>query len=70
MRKGQFFLAGTTIVAEGKFAHLVEKATRKSYVIAEGKDVNGIKVQQVTSDFVILTQHDDSETVVLSRNPP
>jgi hypothetical protein len=66
MRKGQFSLTGTTIVAEGKFAHLVEKATNKAVVLAEGKEINGLKVQQVTPDFVILTQFDDSETLVLS----
>jgi hypothetical protein len=66
MRKGQFSLTGTTIVAEGKFAHLVEKATNKAIVLAEGKEINGIKVQQVTPDFVVLTQFDDSETLVLS----
>jgi hypothetical protein len=66
MRKGQFSLTGTTIVAEGKFAHLVEKVTNKAFVLAEGKEVNGLKVRQVTPDFVILTQFEDSETVVLS----
>lgn len=66
MRKGQFSLTGTTIVAEGKFAHLLERATNKAIVLAEGKEINGLKVQQVTPDFVILTQFEDSETLVLS----
>ena len=65
MKKDQFTLTGTTIVPEGKFAHLLEKAGNKSHVLSEGKEINGILVKEVRADRVVLTQHDDTETVML-----
>ena len=65
MKKDQFTLTGTTIVPDGKFAHLLEKAGNKSYVLSEGKEINGILIKEVRTDRVVLTQHDDTETVML-----
>lgn len=65
MKKDQFTLTGTTIVPEGKFAHLLEKAGNKSHVLSEGKEINGILIKDVRTDRVVLTQHDDTETVML-----
>jgi hypothetical protein len=74
MKKDQFVLTGTTLVAEGRFAHLKEKTGNKSHVVAEGKEINGILVREVKSSQVILTQYDETEVVVLitakAPNPP
>ncbi len=68
MQKGQFILLGTTIVPEGKFAFLREKAGNKSRVVAEGKEINGIMVKTVRAEQVVLTQGDDSEVLMLQMN--
>ena len=70
MQKGQFILTGTVVVAEGKFAFLIEKAGNKSRVVAEGKQINGIMVKEVTKERVVLTQGDDMEVLDLKFNPP
>lgn len=72
MKKGQFVLTGTTVVAEGKFAHLSEKAGNKSHVVEQGKEINGILVKEIRSDRVVLTQGDETEVIVLrtAKAPP
>lgn len=65
MKKDQFTLTGTTLVPEGKFAHLIEKSGNKSHVVMEGKEINGILLKEVRADRVILVQHDETEVVVL-----
>ena len=71
MKKDQFILMGTTIVAWGKFAFLLERAGNKSRVVAEGKEINGIMVREVTTERVVLTQYDDTEVLALkSIRPP
>jgi hypothetical protein len=68
MNKGQFSLTGTTIVPEGKFAHLVINAGNKAVVVAEGKEINGILVKTISPEKIVLTQFDDSETLVLKSS--
>lgn len=70
MRKDQFVLTGTTIVPEGKFAFLLEKAGNKVRVVSEGKEINGILVKQIDAAHVVLTQHDDEEVLVLKPAKP
>lgn len=70
MKRDQFVLMGTTIVPEGKFAFLLEKAGNKSRVVAEGKEINGIMVKEVGPDQVVLTQHGDVEVLPLKSNKP
>lgn len=65
MKKDQFNLTGTTIIADEKFAHLIEKANKKSHVVAQGKEINGLLIQEITPDHVVLTQYDDIEHLVL-----
>jgi len=65
MKKDQFVLAGTTIVSEGKFVHLIEKASGKSSVVAEGKEINGILIKEVTPGYAVLSQYDDTERLAL-----
>ena len=68
MQKGQFLLMGTTLVPEGKFAFLLEKAGNKNRVVAEGKEINGIMVKEVTAERVVLSQHGDTEVLMLMMN--
>lgn len=70
MKKDQFILLGTTIVAEDKFAFLLEKAGNKSRVVAVGKEINGIMVKDVAADRVVLSQYDDREVLLLKMNRP
>ena len=71
MVKGQFILMGTTVVGEGKFAFMIEKAGNRSRVVAQGKEINGILVKEVTTERVVLSQYDDTEVLVLqSIKPP
>lgn len=65
MKRDQFVLTGTTMTAEGKFAHLIEKASNKSHVVTEGKEVNGILVKTVLPEQAVLSQYDDIETLIL-----
>lgn len=65
MRKDQFVLTGTTLVPEGKFAFLLEKAGNKVRVVSEGKEINGLQVKEVSATRVVLVQHDDQEVLVL-----
>jgi len=68
MRKDQFVLVGTTIVGEGKFAFLLEKAGNRSRVVAEGKEINGIMVKEVSADRVVLSQNADTEVLLLKAS--
>lgn len=70
MKKDQFILMGTTIAGESKIAFLVEKVGNKSRVVAEGKEINGITVREVTADRIVLSQFGDTEVLVLRTNKP
>ena len=70
MQKGQFTLTGTIVVAGRRFALLIEKAGNRSRVVAEGKEINGIMVKEVTRERVVLSQHDDTEVLILRTNNP
>lgn len=65
MKKEQFILTGVTIVQEGKFAFLLERAVNRARVVQEGKEINGIAVKQILPDRVVLTQFDDTEVLML-----
>lgn len=65
MNKGQFKLSGVSILPEGKFAFLVDKSGKQTHVVAQGKEINGILVKEVSPDSVVLSQHGDSELLVL-----
>ena len=71
MKKDQFTLTGVTIVPDGKFAFLIEKAGGKSRSVTEGQEINGIKVKEILADRVVLSQYGDSEVLTLraSKGP-
>jgi hypothetical protein len=66
MNKGQFTLTGVSIVPQGKFAFLLERASKRNLVVAEGKEINGITIKEVQPDQVILVQNADSEVLLLT----
>lgn len=70
MKKEQFVLTGTTMVPEGRFAFLLEKAANKVHVVTEGKEINGMRVRTVASDRVVLSQFDDEEILILKPTKP
>lgn len=70
MNRGQFTLTGTTIVPEGKFAYLLEKAGNKVRVVGEGKEINGIQIKTIEATRVVLTQYDEEEELVLRPTKP
>lgn len=65
MKRDQFILTGTTIVPEGKFAFLLERTTNRVRVVAEGKEINGIRVSEVRPERVTLSQFDESEVLTI-----
>jgi hypothetical protein len=70
MKKDQFVLTGTTIVPEGRFAFLLERAANRVRVVGEGKDIGGILVKEVGDSRVVLTQYDEEEVLVLKPTKP
>lgn len=65
MNKGQFKLSGVSIVPEGNLAFLVEKTSNRTHVVAQGKEINGILVKAISAERVELSQHGDSEVLML-----
>jgi len=71
MKKDQFILMGTTMVPEGRFAFLLEKAGNRHRVVALGKEINGITLREVAADRVLLVQDDEWELLELrTKKPP
>jgi hypothetical protein len=74
MKKGQFRLAGTTISAQVSVAYLFETSTNKTLRVNKGADVNGITVENVSANRVVLKQGDETEELFLrtsnSPKPP
>ena len=65
MKRDQFSLTGVTMLPEGKFAFLTEKAGNKTRVVSEGKEINGILVKEISNDRVVLTQYEETEVLLL-----
>lgn len=69
MKKGQYKLAGVTIVGEKKIAFLIEISSGKMRTIEEGSNVGEISVTSIQPDRVRLTQGNDEEFIVLKIEP-
>lgn len=69
MQKGQFVLLGALITKDNSIALLREVATGKAIRVEQGKEINGIMVTDIFPERVVLTQHDDSEELVLRMQP-
>jgi len=74
MKKGQFRLAGTTVSAQVSVAYLIETSTNKTLRVNKGADVNGITLESVGANRVVLKQGDETEELFLrtsnSPKPP
>ena len=65
MKKGQFRLAGVSIIGEHKVAFLLELATNKTRAVREGQALNELTVAKISPAAVTLTQFSDSEEIPL-----
>jgi len=64
-QKGQFILQGVIVVGDNRVAMLREKSSGKIHRVEQGRDVNGIKVAQITPEEVTLTLGADREVLPL-----
>ena len=65
MQPGQFVLTGTMIVDGKATAFLKESAGGKSRRVAQGEEINGMRVADVKPDRVKLTLGEESEDLML-----
>ncbi len=65
MQKGQFVLLGALITKDNSIALLRDVATGKTMRVEQGKEIKGITLANVYPEKVILTQHNDTEELVL-----
>jgi len=74
MKKGQFRLAGTTVSEQISVAYLFETGTNKTHRVNKGADINGMTVESVFANRVVLKQGDETEELSLrtgnSPRPP
>lgn len=69
MKQGQFVLLGTVLLDEGNMAILKETVGGKVRQITEGGLINGIKLERVQSDRVMLSQYEETEELRLKVLP-
>jgi len=69
MQKGQFTLLGALITKDKSIALLREVATGKATRVEQGKEIRGITVSSIFPEKVILTQHEDTEELVIKIQP-
>ena len=70
MKKGQFVLQGVTIAGDTKIALLREKTTGHIHRVEKGREVNGIKVAEVSPESVTLAQGSEQEVLPLQVMKP
>lgn len=72
MKKGQFKLSGTSVNNDLTVAFLLETATGKTVRVTKGKEVNGMTLDAVEANRVVLKQGDETEELVLrtASSPP
>ncbi|MEP7154188.1 MAG: hypothetical protein ABI905_00340 [Betaproteobacteria bacterium] len=72
MKKGQFKLSGTSVSGELTVAFLVELSSGKTVRVTKGKEINGITLDTVEGNRVVLKQGDETEELVLrtAASPP
>lgn len=69
MKRGQFVLLGTILLDEGNMAILKEAAGTRVRQISEGGLINGIKLESVQPDRVVLSQYEETEELRLKVLP-
>ncbi len=72
MKKGQFKLNGTSVSNELALAFLFETATGKTVRITKGKEINGMTLDIVEANRIVLKQGDETEELTLrtAASPP
>lgn len=69
MKRGQFVLLGTVLLDGGNMAILKEVAGTRVRQISEGGVINGIKLEHVQPDRVVLSQYEETEELRLKVLP-
>jgi general secretion pathway protein N len=69
MRKGQFVLMGVVITPETSLALLREANGTVTKRVEKGKKIDGITLEEVEPEKVVLTQHGDREVLGLKVQP-
>lgn len=72
MKKGQFKLSGTSISNDLTVAYLIEVASGKTVRVTKGKEINGMTMDTVEANRVVLKQGEETEELVLrtAASPP
>jgi hypothetical protein len=72
MKKGQFKLSGTSVNNDLTIAFLRETTTGKTIRVTKGKEVNGMILDTVEANRVVLKQGDETEELTLrtASSPP
>ncbi len=72
MKKGQFKLSGTSVNSDLTIAFLRETATGKTVRVTKGKEVNGMTLDTVEANRVVLKQGEETEELTLrtASSPP
>ncbi len=72
MKKGQFKLNGTSVSNDLALAFLFETATGKTVRITKGKEINGMMLETVEANRIVLKQGEETEELTLrtAASPP
>jgi len=70
MKKGLYRLAGVVIDGNKKIAFLTEIASGKTRAATERETIDGIRVEQIQAQRVLLVQGGDSEDLILKVQVP
>lgn len=72
MKKGQFKLSGTSVSNDLALAFLFETATGKTVRITKGKEINGMMLETVEANRIVLKQGEETEELTLrtAASPP
>lgn len=70
LKRGQFVLQGVTIAGETRIALLREKSTGHVHRVEKGREVNGMKLAEVSPESVTLTQGNEQEVLPLQVLKP
>ena len=72
MKKGQFKLSGTSVNNDLTVAFLIETATGKTVRVTKGKEINGMTLDTVDANRVVLKQGEETEELALrtASSPP
>ncbi len=65
MKRGQFQLQGVTIAGDIRIALLREKSSGRIHRVEKGKDINGMKLAEVSPESVTLAQGGEQEVLPL-----